>query len=644
MTHQFDQIPHVNYNRDFVYDIETYMNCFCVCFVHVASQTRWIFEISDRRNQSALLVAFLYWLRDGNYRLFGYNNEAFDYVVIHNLIATFKIQNSFTAYDGYVEAQKIFNSKDRFPQMIWANKRLVHQCDLMKIWHHDPFGAKPTSLKKLEINMRSDNVVDLPYDPHKALTFEEMDVLIRYMCHDVSETLKFYHHSLEQIKFRDEMQLKYPDLGDVINFNEPKIGKKFFEYIIEQDAPGTCRQRVNGKRVPRQTLHPMIALGDVVSPKVHFRLPQFKAILDRINAAVIVETKGVFDDMMCTAGGIDFVFGVGGMHGSLHLTSVYPDDEYDLVDVDVASYYPSLAISNRFYPKHLSEKFCDINKQLFDQRLAVGKKTAEGAMLKLAMNGVYGDSGNAYSPFYDTKYMMSITINGQLMICMLAEWAMSTGAKMVQVNTDGITCLVPKNNRAAFDKICKEWEDHTALELEYTNYDAMHIRDVNSYIAVKPDGKGNKRIGAYCHVTPAEDPYTRECLWHKDHSMLVVPKAAEAKLVNNVDIADFIMRHKDPFDFLLSVKVPKTSRLEMWWLDGRKEPVQKTCRYYVSTKGCTLTKIMPPLARNPDRERPIGVEKGWTVKVVNDIKDFSWDDVNWLYYIEEAKKLTSWVN
>ena len=71
-----------------------------------------------------------------------------------------------------------------------------------------------------------------------------------------------------------------------------------------------------------------------------------------------------------------------------------------------------------------------------------------------------------------------------------------------------------------------------------------------------------KRIGAYAYVTPLEDPFTRELGWYKDHSMRVVAMAAEAEMVRGIPVAEFIMGHRDPFDFMLSIKVPRSSRLE----------------------------------------------------------------------------------
>lgn len=623
---------------DFVYDIETYRNLFSCDITHVATRTRWIFEVSDRRNQSREFVTFLYWMRENNYRLFGFNNEGFDWPVCQYLLGVFSTHGTFTAEDAYHKAQAII-SGDRFAHTVWPSDRTVVQGDLFKIHHFDNM-ARSTSLKKLEINMRSGRVVDLPYDPYTLLTFEQMDDVITYMCHDVGETLRFYHFSLDMIHFRDELAIRYPDLGDVLNFNDTKIGKKFFERQLGDDL---CYHRPNGRREPRQTYRERIALKDVISPRVTFRRPEFNRVKAYLESCVLdakeidglrvgeVETKGVLKDLSAVVNGFSFDFGTGGIHGSVRSQTIRATETHDIIDVDVASYYPNLAISNGWYPAHLSSQFCDVYAEVYRMRREYKKGSAENAMLKLALNGVYGDSNNRYSPFYDPQYTMSITINGQLYLCMLADWLLDYG-QMVQINTDGLTMLVPKTEREKFEEICRAWENHTGLQLEQADYSAMHIRDVNSYIAVKTDGK-RKRIGAYAYVTPHDDPYTRERQWHQDHSALVVRKAAEAAMCDGADVAQFIMSHRDPFDFMLSIKVQRSGRL----LHGN-ENVQNTSRYYISTNGASLTKILPPL-RNGQEDRRFAVEKGWTVSLVNDAAAFDWSTVNWLYYIEEARKL-----
>lgn len=633
---------------DYVYDIETYLDLFCVDITHVATRTRWIFEVSERVNQSAQFVAFIYALQAAGARMFGFNNEGFDWPVVDHCIKRFHADGGFSALDAHEKANRIFASQNgpgRWEHNVWPSDRIVTQGDLFKIHHFDNM-ARSTSLKKLEINMRAGRVVDLPYPPDQPTTSAQKDEIIAYMCHDVAQTVEFYLHSLDQIKFRDELAVKYPDMGDVLNMNDTKIGKKFFERELER-AGVPCYDRINGRRQPKQTCRDQIALRDVISPRVVFQHPEFNRIktylenrvltkpeVDDLRTESAVETKGVFKDLSATIDGFSYVFGTGGIHGSVSSTTVRECDEYEIWDWDVASYYPNLAISNGFFPAHLSTAFCDIYQQVYDMRQGYKKGTAENAMLKLALNGVYGDSNNKYSPFYDPQYTMAITINGQLMLCMLAEWLTTKTdlIQMIQINTDGLTVRVHKSLVEWMKQVCAFWESHTGLELESVQYDAMHIRDVNSYLAVKHNG-GIKRIGAYAYVTPMEDPNTRERPWHKDHSMLVVRRAAEAAMVHGRSVEDFIFAHRDPWDFMLSVKVPRSSYL----MHGNRR-VQNTTRYYVSTDGAALMKHMPPL-KGQTAYREMSVQAGWTVTDVNDASAFRWDNVNWYYYINEARKL-----
>lgn len=482
----------VSPSLDFVYDLETFRNLFSACIVHVETKTRWIFETSDRRHQSQEFIDFLYWLRSIDARMVGFNNEGFDWPVCQAMIA---IGPMFTAADAHAKAQQIIDAQnnDRFGQAVWADQRLVKQVDLYKIHHFDN-RSKSTSLKKLEINMRAASVIDLPYSPHEPLTFEQMDHVIEYMCHDVNETLRFYQHSLEQIRFRDELP---QDLGDVVNFNDTKIGKKYFEKAIEAANPGSTVEWVNGRKRPRQTHRSQIAVADIISPKVAFQRPEFQRVLDWLKQQVLtrtqiedtlsdkVETKGVFKGLSATVDGFTLVFGAGGIHGAVENSKWFTKGTRQIQGRDVASFYPNLAIANRWYPEHLGEKFCDVYKQVYDLRKSYKKGTSENAMLKLALNGVYGDSNSIYGCFFDTAYTMKITINGQLLLAMLVERLLPVPTlKMIQVNTDGLEYILDCEHIPEVDRICKEWELLTGLELETENYTMFLQRDVNSYIAV----------------------------------------------------------------------------------------------------------------------------------------------------------------
>ena len=66
-----------------VYDIETYVNVFTIAFEHADAPITLSFEISDWRNDSKEIIAFLEYLKDTNARMVGFNNLGFDYPVLH---------------------------------------------------------------------------------------------------------------------------------------------------------------------------------------------------------------------------------------------------------------------------------------------------------------------------------------------------------------------------------------------------------------------------------------------------------------------------------------------------------------------------------------------------------------------------------
>jgi hypothetical protein len=605
-------------SNDYVYDIETYPNVFTLAVEHTEAPLRWSFEISPWRNDSKEIISFLQYLKDTNARMVGFNNLGFDYPVLHTLI---RMGNS-DARTLYDKAMAIIHGQDegdRWMHSVKPSDRYVEQIDLYKIHHFDN-KARSTSLKVLEFNMRSASIEDLPFPVGTELTQDQVFVLKQYNAHDVDQTKAFYFKTMDMIAFREDLTKKYQ--RDFMNHNDTKIGKDYFTMKLEE-AGVPCYEFGPKGRVPKQTKRPTIALREAILPWIEFQQPEFTRILTWLKGQVITETKGVFEDVTCNIKGFTFVFGLGGIHGSVESSIVESDDKFVIVDLDVSSYYPNLAIVNKFYPAHLGEQFCDIYQHLYEQRKTYGKKTAENAMLKLALNGVYGDSNNPFSVFYDPLFTMSITLNGQLLLCLLAEGLMHIdGLKLIQVNTDGLTVQVPRDNKWMVDMVRAAWESRTKLQLEEAIYSRMFIRDVNSYIAQYVNGSV-KRKGAY--------EYDME--WHQNAGGLVIAKVAEKVLIDNTPIRETVENWPDIMDFMLRTKVPRSSHLA--WGETK---VQNTSRYYIAKDGKPLMKWMPPLAKKPDVWRQIGVESGWNVQICNDIADATMP-VDFDYYIQEVEKL-----
>ena len=622
---------------EFAYDVESFGNVFTCIVKRIDNGYRWIFEITPWRDHSPQLVHFLRTLGStGTARMVGFNNVGYDYPMLHEVVNLHAAQGFVLPEQLYAKTQQIIGAQDgqKFGNIIW--QPMVPQLDLYKIHHFDN-RAKSTGLKALEFCMRADTIADLPFAPGSILTQDDMPTVLQYNAHDVNETIRFRHFSAEDIKLRDDLSAKFGK--DFTNYSKTKIGSEVFIMELEKAAPGSCYYKDSrGKRQPRQTFRSQIALHDVIFPYVQFATPELQRVLDYMKSTVITQTKDAPELKNLTAelGGITLHFGSGGIHGSVNNSTVRADEEYCIEDVDVSSFYPNAPIINRFYPDHLSETFCDVYSYLYETRKQYSKKSTESQTYKEAMNATYGNSNNPHSPFMDSKYTMTVTINGQLLICMLAEQLVQhvPNLELIQLNTDGLTSRYPRQYSDHFKAVCSWWMKLVKFELESAQYRAMFIRDVNNYVAQPVEGK-TKRIGVYAYEMQTENPATRELVWHKDWSGRVIAMAASAAMLDGVKPADFIARHPDPYDFMMRAKVPRSSRLEM--TDGTR--LQNTTRYHVATSGPSLVKIMPPLPKKPDVERHIRINVGWSVNVCDHVEAFSWERLERRFYIEETQKL-----
>lgn len=681
----------LNLTDAIVYDIETFPNVLTLNMEQLNGDLNVTWEISHFRDDRRELMQWFDWLARTQTPMIGFNNLFFDYPVIH-----FIFNNpQATVEQIYEKAMSLINSNDRFGQMVWADQRFAPQIDLFKIHHFDNM-AKSTSLKALQINMRSPSVVDMPIEVGTVLTEQQTNGdLIPYNIHDVEETKRFAHFSMGAMEFRLSLVEQFG--VDVMNWSDTKIGTKMMEDKIGKELCFEWKTRVWGDgaskdyRAKRQTPRTRIALNDIIFPYVRFDNPEFQRVHEYLKAQVLtsqeiqtfsgstskIQTKGVFTNLKASVGGIDFHFGTGGIHGSVSSQKIIATDEWLIRDIDVASLYPSIAIVNNLAPEHLGERFTQVYKELPIERKRwqkeKGKKCVEANTLKLASNGVYGNSNNPYSVFYDPQFTLTITINGQLMLCMLAERLMTVPTlQIIQINTDGISYIIHRDHEPTAAKLCKEWEELTALVLEDVNYSRMFIRDVNNYIAEDMDGN-LKLKGAYWSpdsldyhesVSASQPP-----AWHKDLGNVVSIRAALAYMVHGVDPEQFIRLTTNPYDFMCRIKTKRSDSLS-WG----GEPVQKTTRYYISTDGRDLIKTAPPSGpegafkraakvtegeylrimtetggqwdervctknKSTYQSRQTAIQAGHKVTICNDVKDFNFSTINYDWYINEARKL-----
>ena len=237
--------------------------------------------------------------------------------------------------------------------------------------------------------------------------------------------------------------------------------------------------------------------------------------------------------------------GMGGLHSSESCVVQRADADHELSDHDVASYYPRLIQILGIEPPQLRGVFTRTFNEWVARRLAA-KHAGDGVtaqVFKILVNGTFGKLGSRWSVMYHPESMVRVTLTGQLALLMLIERLELAGIAVVSANTDGIVIRCPVVLRAQRDAILQQWCVETGLETEGTQYAALWSRDVNNYIAVKPDGKV-KTKGAYATDGLAKNP-----------NALVATDAAIAFVARGVPIETTIAGCTDVTRFVVTRKV-----------------------------------------------------------------------------------------
>lgn len=644
------------------YDLETFVNCFLFAGKFLDSPDVQVFEISDRMNQRDALLSHLSYLQNSGAWMYGFNNIRFDYQILHHLLLN---PFTFDAKTAYLEAQKVIKNQGPFGafSLVPLRDRIIPQVDLFKIHHFDN-PAKSTTLKALQFAMRSESVEDLPFDPHTPLTFAQMDQLKAYNVHDVLETEKFCRRTMPFIKMREELLTQGILSGDVMNWSDVKLGA---EYLVKRIGRSKCYSGSTPKQTPRTS----VEFRDIILPKISFKTDKFSQVLDWFKQQTVWFASSERPKLQTELAGLQFHFGVGGVHASVENKQFTSNETHVIRDIDVSGMYVTVGYVNEFYPEHLGKDFVVAYKQLKKDRDQYPKASNMSKVLKLGGNGAFGNSGNEYSCFFDPKYLLTITINGQLQLLQLVEHlSLIPGLQIIQGNTDGITVYMPRDVEPFFNLWKSEWEAQTNLKLEDVEFNRMWIRDVNNYLAI--DTKGNvKRKGAYWYPITDDDYWGGSgSNWAKDFSNVAAPKGVEQCLLTGCFPEEVVKILSDKFDFMLRYKTPSGAKVFI----GDKE-MSKTVRYYVSTKGEKMQKIsmpkgeigtwkrknglkdeeyqkilatLPPGAwderihtKNKSKYEKVitSIESGRLVKCCNKASDFDWNDVDFDYYAQEIRKL-----
>jgi hypothetical protein len=624
-----------------VMDYETMVNLFVAVFQDYVSKETKVFKIHPSLNNDIVpLIKFLKRNKSLKEKHISFNGLSFDsqitQFILNESSRLSKMDPGDIVDQIYEVAQDAIergNAKEfsRYPE--W--KLSIDQIDVFKINHWDNRN-KRTSLKWAQFSMDWPNLQDMPiHHTTKVTTKEEIDMITNYCINDVESTKEILHLSKPLINVRRNIKEKYG--LNCMNYSNTKLGSKLllglYCQATEKDKKEVeeCRTYRNG-----------VDLKNILFDYISFQTAPFQSFLEKLKNKVIYNTKDDFKYKLRFQG-YEFHYGAGGLHQCIKPGKYLADDNLIIKDLDVASLYPSIACMNNMSPAHLGDEFFQVYKHdIVDVRLAEKKKPKADRDIaiiegfKEAANATYGNSNSEYSWLYDSQYTLQTTINGQLMLSMLVEDLLVNipDSVLLQTNTDGATLQFDKKYVDKYDEICKEWEKKTKLVLEFADYSAMYIWDVNNYISVYTDGN-TKCKGRFEWEDLQNHKYTH---LHKNKSHLIVAKAIFNYFVNGIDPEEYLKSNTNIYDYCAGVKIKGDWTFYKSALENGMhvhEPLQKTLRYYISNKGCKIIKI-----HNTDK-REIQVEAGrWLQTVFNTYieKPFEEYDINYDYYLGNIKK------
>ena len=629
----------------YVYDIESYINFFCVTFKEVNTKKIFKFVLFSDKNEAIyndLDRLYKFINANQNKWLVGYNSKFFDNQIINYIYKNYSLFSILPLWEIINNIYKFMLSVINDERTEYKYKLPFKSVDLMRVGN-----VEKKSLKLVAVNLDWPLIQDLPYDFDSTIKSEDVNTLLEYNLNDVEITEALYHKLSKDINVRWEVGQKYG--LDLMSESDSGMANRLMEKMYS-DTSNIPVKDLKDMRTERKIIH----YENIVFPQIQFRTEQLKALLEEIKSQTWYKSQPYFNKTI-VFDGVKYKLGIGGIHSDDHPGIFEETSDTKIIDCDIASMYPNLVVINELFPAHLSRKFLDLYKQIIEHRIKAKKegRDTEAYVLKILVNSVFGKTLYEKHWLYDPLVGLRVTINGQLYMLMLIELLVINNFKVISANTDGLVTLVPKERETEYKEICKQWEKYTKFDLEFTEYIKYVRKDVNNYITIKSN-KSTKEKGDFLQ---ADKISLRQGI-----DRPIISKALYNYFVHNVPIEQTIRDSNNIYDFCVAKKVDKKFTNEFHTLVDNLHHIdvlQRSVRYYVSTNGGALYKV--------DREHKEGKWKNYMcgfgeenpnagkispqyinycvnrkVTILNnnkDFKDIKDRNIDYGYYISETQKV-----
>lgn len=421
----------------------------------------------------------------------------------------------------------------------------------------------PVGLKTIEgfmgLNIHETAV---SFDIDRPLTPEEIQSTISYCRDDVINTVRVLMTRFEEFS----SQLELVKMFKMSANNMGKTKAQLTAIILD------------ARKTPPRGDEFNFSIPDTLRVKKYQRIVDWfvncrEIALSKIEAGIdpeVIRKDFYSQKLECEVAGVPHIFAWGGLHGA---RTNYRAKGY-FVNVDVASYYPSMMIRYNYHSRNIKnpQKFTDIYHTRLEYK---AKKDKRANPLKIVLNSTYGALKDKFNALYDPLMANNVCVTGQLLLLDLIEH-LEPYCDIIQSNTDGILIRLWADNEDEADReyervdaICYEWEQRTGMGLEFDEFREVIQRDVNNYLIVHADGSYKSKGG---EVKKLND---------LDYDLPIINRAMVDYFVKGIPARDTILACNDLREFQ---KIVKVSSLYLYGMHNGKRLEDKTFRVFASKR------------------------------------------------------------
>lgn len=345
-----------------VFDLEVYVNYFIAGFRCFHTDKIVYFELWENERFNIQKLLFVLY----NFCIVGFNSIYFDIV-----LTWLAMQPGVTTETLKNVANFIIKENMRpgdIERMYNFKMGSINHIDLIEV---APLSA---SLKAYAARLHAPRLQELPFSPETRLTASERLTVRNYNFTDLEDTILLLKELSPQLELRQQLSIQY----------KQDLRSKSDAQVAEAILCGEIK-KLNGYWAKRPSIEPGTAYKYQVPDFIQYKTPILQRMLEIVrNADFVIADNGQvlepkeFEQLKAIQiGSSIYRMGIGGLHSTEECISHIADENTLLIDRDVASYYPSIILNQRLYPKHLGENFLKVYESIVKRRLAAKAKVKE---------------------------------------------------------------------------------------------------------------------------------------------------------------------------------------------------------------------------------------------------------------------------